>query len=386
VKNPDSLLTLDSPSPLTGVLHADALAVDNSRSVTPAEAKDTAIATTADVGLVVPGAIPGFPIVISASTVVAKSSSHASALTAGSSFSGSTVQDLVVNGTRYADISTPTTIDVYDPVTHSLEGHLYVLENVGTGAAAQTAQPEGTAPNQAFNSGLSVNGLRLSLVVAGIHTDVTVAHADSTASFPAGLGCQPFPSVRADAYVLDTPNLNPPAGQVKNGLVTLPSTGGIVDSAVLDLSPLGTATGATHVEGAITLLPTTTAAAGARATLNSLNLLGGLITATTVRSTSSSSGTTSSGTTTIEHLVIGGFDVCAELGLQSICTPDPNTVLLIDDETVLVVLNERIPGSNTTELRVNAVHVYVIGKDNPFGLPVGAELVLSSSFSGDRLP
>src|SRR6185369_4278046 len=159
----------------------------------------TALATTANVQLAVPGAVTGFPIVISASTVVSRSESHASALTAGSSFGGSTVQNLVVNGTRYGNINTPTTIDVYDPVLHVLEGHLYVLENVGTGAAQPLAQPEGTAPNQSFNSGLSVNGLRLSLVVAGIHTDVTVAHADSRASFPAGLGCQPFPSVRADA-------------------------------------------------------------------------------------------------------------------------------------------------------------------------------------------
>jgi hypothetical protein len=333
----------------------------------------------------VPGALVGFPITISASTLVARSQSHASAVTAGSSFGGSTVQNLVINGTTYANINTPTTIDVHDPLTGQIEGHVYVLESTGTGAAQPTTEPEGTAPNQAFKSGLSVNALHVVLNVAGIHTDVVVAHADSTASFPAGLGCQPFPSVRGDAYVLDTPNLNPPLGEVKNGLVTLPSTGGTVDSAIADLSPLGTGTGLTHVDGAISLVPTT-AQSHASATLNTLSLLGGAITATTVRSTSDTVGSTSTGSTTIEHLVIGGTDICALLGLSSICSPTENRVLLIDNNTVIVELRETIPGGDTSELRVNAVHVFVIGKGNPLGLPVGAEVVLSSSYSGVRLP
>jgi hypothetical protein len=379
VKNPDSLLTLDSPAPAAGVLHAEALSVVNSRSVSPAGALDTAIAKTANVRLNVPG------LLLSADTVVARSQSNASALTSGSSMAGSTVQNLVINGTKYADISTPTTIDVKDPITGILEGHVYVLQNVGSGAAQPTPQPEATANGPAFKSGLSVNAIHVSLTVAGINTDVVVAHADSAASFPAGLGCQPFPSVRGDAYVLDTPNLNPPLGEVKNGLVTLPSTGGTVDSAIADLSPLGVGVGLTHTDGSITLLPTT-AHAFSSATLNDLNLLGGAITATTVKSTSNTTGATSTGTTTIEHLVIGGVDVCDLLGLNSICTPPENSVLLLDDDTIIVELRETIRGTNTSEMRVNAVHIFVIGKGNPFNLPVGAEIVLSSSFSGDRLP
>jgi uncharacterized repeat protein (TIGR01451 family) len=378
-KNPDSLLTLDSPAPAAGVLHVEALSVDNSRNVSPAAALDTAIAKTANVRLAIPG------LTLSADTVVARSQSNATALTSGSSLAGSTVQNLVINGTKYADINTPTTIDVKDPLTGVLEGHVYVLQNVGTGAAKPTAQPESTATGPAFKSGLTVNAIHVSVTVAGINTDVVVAHAESAAAFPAGLGCQPFPSVRGDAYVLDTPNLNPPLGEVQNGLVTLPSTGGTVDSAIADLSPLGVGAGLTHTDGSITLLPTS-AHAFSSATLNDLNLLGGAITATTVRSTSSTTGASSTGTTTIEHLVIGGVDICDALGLSSICTPAPNTVLLLDNDTIIVELRETITGTDTSEMRVNAVHIFVIGKGNPLNLPVGAEVVLSSSFSGDRLP
>jgi uncharacterized repeat protein (TIGR01451 family) len=379
VTNPDQVLSLDSPAPVAGVLHLGLLTVDNSRSVTPAEASDTATATTANLRLAVPAV--GAPITISASTLVARSQSHASALTSGSSLGGSTVQNLVINGTTYGNISTPTTIDVRDPLTGLLEGHVYVLQSSGTGAAQPVAQPQAGA----FGSGLSVNALHVVLDVAGVHTDVVVAHADSTASFPAGLGCQPFPSVRGDAYVLDTPNLNPPLGEVKNGLVTLPSTGGTADSAIADLSPLGTGTGLTHVGGTITLLPTT-AQAHASATLNTLNLLGGAITATTVRSTSDTVGATSTGSTTIEHLVIGGADICDLLGLTDVCSPQENQVLLIDNDTLIVELRETIRGGDTSEMRVNAVHIFVVGKGNPLNLPVGAEVVLSSSYSGVRLP
>ncbi|MEJ7765260.1 MAG: choice-of-anchor P family protein, partial [Acidimicrobiales bacterium] len=109
-----------------------------------------------------------------------------------------------------------------------------------------------------------------------------------------------------------------------------------------------------------------------------LNLASGAIAATTVKATSTTTSGASSGST-IENLVIAGTNVCSTLGLTATCSPPPNTVLVLDNASSIVVLNEQLDQNG---LRVNAVHIYVIGAGNPFGLPAGAEIVISSAYSG----
>jgi hypothetical protein len=84
--------------------------------------------------------------------------------------------------------------------------------------------------------------------------------------------------------------------------------------------------------------------------------------------------------TTIAKVVLGGQDLCVLLGLTSTCTPPPNTKLLDLSKTLTIVLNEQLTSNGVTT--VNAVHVYVLGAGNPLGLPIGSDLVISSSTAG----
>jgi len=115
------------------------------------------------------------------------------------------------------------------------------------------------------------------------------------------------------------------------------------------------------------------------------------ITADLVRAEASASASgeptaSASGSTTIADLVIGGTNVCETLGLEAQCTPAVNTVLP-SAATILIVLNEQIVGPSgpgVADITVNAIHVYILGKDNPFDLPVGAEIIISSAHADAR--
>lgn len=367
VQNPDRLIQVDE-SVGDASVGADLLSVVESHSVDNTGAEDTAMATTAGISISVPG------VELSTSSVVARSSSSATAFDAGSTRDGSKVQDLVVNGTIYGDVSEPITITVTDPLL-GVMAEVFVLETTPSGAAAGETQPV----DGFFVSGQEVNAIHVAVhdnpaTPVNEATDVIVAHAESRATFPSGLACgESIPWVAGDAYLLDTPKLEPPAGATQLGLVTLGSTGGDETSAVADTSPLGAVTGQTHTDGTLDPLE-----AHSSAVYENVDLQGEAIKATTIESGSDTVGATSTGFTTIADLVIAGTDVCSALGRSSTCQPAPNTVLVLDEGNVIVLLNEQISDGG---LRVNAVHIFVVGEGNPFGLPVGAEIVLSSSFT-----
>lgn len=368
VENPDRLIQVGE-SVGDASVGANFLSVVESNSIDNTGAEDTALATTAGVSINIP------VVELRASSVVARSSTSATAFGAGSSRDGSKVQDLVVNGTTYGDVTTAQTIEVTDPLLGGVVAEVFVLETTPSGAAAGETQPV----DDFFVSGLEVNAIHVAVkdnpaTPVNEATDVIVAHAESRAKFPSGLACgESIPLVAGDAYLLDTPNLEPPAGATKLGLVTLGSTGGDETSAVADTSPFGAITGQTHTEGTLDPLEAHSSAA-----YENVDLLSGAITASTIESGSDTVGATSTGSTTIADLVIAGTDVCATLTLSPTCEPAPNTVLLLDEGNVIVLLNEQIVDGG---LRVNAVHIFVVGAGNPFGLPVGAEIVLSSSFT-----
>jgi hypothetical protein len=328
--------------------------------------------------------VPGV-LHLQASSVVAKTTSQASASGAGSSRGGSLIQNLIINDHEFGNVSEPTTINVLDPLSGDVLAEVHLLQTTRTGAAAGGTQPDGNL----FSSGIAVNGIHVKVHALDL-ADLVVSHADSKASFPSGIGCGgSIPSVSGSGYALGV-NLRPDSsdgidlGNVKVAEVNLPSTGGQDDAvlASVDVPDVVKATAAeAHTTGEITDKDGDNEPVEAHtlARTAGLNLLDGAITARVIEATSDSTPAASSGSTTIAELVIGGTNVCEALGLESLCTPEPNTELIIPGGPVIVELNEQIPEPGG--LTVNAVHIWVLGKGNPFGLPVGADIVISNAHS-----
>lgn len=67
--------------------------------------------------------------------------------------------------------------------------------------------------------------------------------------------------------------------------------------------------------------------------------------------------------------MIGGIDVCSSLGIEAICEPDPDTVLLLAGFDTVVLLNEQLTAEG--EITVNAIHIFVLGESNPSGCRPG---------------
>jgi len=362
------------PDPFGGTAPlARVIQVDEETTDTATSASSNGVATALGVNIA-----PG-PIHVQASSIVARSASQASITGAGSSSGGSRVQDMIVNGTRHGDITEPVTIIVRDPVAGIALGEVHVLEETPSGAAAGDGQPSGNAD---FDSGLAINGIRVvvydqPLTPIDDSSEIIVAHAASDARFLSGIGCVTAPSVGGDAAAIQVRGLTPNAGDTTVGRVTLPSTGGSDSASLLDVSlPSGvSATGTTSTNGSTSQDPEAAEAHG-RAVIEAAVMFGPLVRATLIEATADATLAGTSGATTIADLVINGRDVCDELGLQSTCTPAANTVLLLGSDTI-VMLNEQIAEPNG--LRVNAVHIWLVGDGNPFGLPAGAEIILSSA-------
>jgi hypothetical protein len=226
---------------------------------------------------------------------------------------------------------------------------------------------------------MAVNGLRVELAdlptpLLNEASHLVVAHAESSATFPSGLPCgtEHLPLVAGDAYVVDATTTAPPLVASRVGLVELGSTGGDESAALASLAPVGVGTGETRTNGSLDPAKVTSLARLAK-----LDLLSGAIRATALEATADSASGSATGNAVIAHLELAGTNICAALGLQDTCTPAADTVLLLDSGRILVVLNEHVGSGG--DLRVNAVHVYVLGKGNPLGLPVSAEVVLSSA-------
>jgi uncharacterized repeat protein (TIGR01451 family) len=380
--NPGEVLSIPDPfgsdTPLLKLL-----SVSESDDSTADQESHSATATALGVDLNVPGVVH-----IKADTVVAKTTSQASGTSAGSSRGGSLIQGLVINDVNYGVVSEPTTVLVRDPLSGDVLAEVHLLETTRTGAAAGEAQPNGDTE---FASGIAVNGIHVKVHLLDL-VDLIVSHSESSAEFPSGLGCDgEIPAVSGSAYALGI-NLKPDSddgidlGSVKIAEVNLPITGGHDKATLADVSVPGVV--AASVAGAETQgeitdgddEDTVPVEATSEAHVALVNLLDGTIRARAVDVISHSEvDQDPTGSTEIAYLEIGGTDVCAAIGLDSICKPEPNTELLIPGGPILVVLNEQIPEPGG--LTVNGVHIWILGKDNPFGLPVGADIVISNAHS-----
>ena len=380
--NPGEVLSIPDPfgsdSPLLRLL-----SVSESDDSTAEQESHSATATALGVDLNVPGVLH-----LQADTVVAKTTSQASATSAGSSRGGSLIQGLVINGVSYGAVSEPTTVLVRDPLSGDVLAEVHLLETTRSGAAAGDEQPNADTE---FASGIAVNGIHVKVHLLDL-VDLIVSHSESSASFPSGLGCGgQIPAVSGSAYALGI-NLKPDSedgidlGSVKVAEVNLPITGGEDKATLLDVNVPGVVAAGVAgagTEGEITDgddEDTVPIEATSEAHVANADLLDGTITAEVIDVISHSEvGQEPTGETKIVDLEIGGTDVCEAIGLQSICTPEPNTTLLIPGGPILVVLNEQIPEPGG--LTVNAVHIWILGKDNPFGLPIGADIVIANAHS-----
>jgi hypothetical protein len=191
--------------------------------------------------------------------------------------------------------------------------------------------------------------------------------------------------------------------------VTLPSAGGTDDAIVKQIGPIAgmdttlvaSGTGESHTTGQIDD-SNNTANSTSLARVEKLDVLanssvpgGELIEARVVESacesSATSSGSASSGNAEILGLKIAGNNVCTGLMIDPACTPEPNTDLPLLPMGTLLRLNEQYcdggtptpavtpscTGPNASGITVNAIHIFIVGENNPLGLPVGADVVIS---------
>jgi len=120
-------------------------------------------------------------------------------------------------------------------------------------------------------------------------------------------------------------------------------------------------------------------ASTAIATVNGLNLLGGLVTADAVKSVSSSISSSGGFSTSSAGTI---FTNAAVLGLPILIDVAPNTRIVLPG-IGYVILNEQISkvDSTSASLTVNAVHIHV-SQTNVLGLPIGAQLIVANAQSG----
>src|SRR5439155_11398227 len=135
------------------------------------------------------------------------------------------------------------------------------------------------------------------------------SHAESKAQFPTGTPCSTSTPYVIGSAVIANELLTYPTGPtiVQVNPIVLPSTGGDVSATIntLDLLPLaGSATGADASHG--TLSPRQV---NSVADVESGSLLGGAITATTIKSTAAATTSSLTGSTTIVNLRIGNLPI-----------------------------------------------------------------------------
>jgi uncharacterized repeat protein (TIGR01451 family) len=374
-KNPDSVLTIGipplAPTVLSGTVGV--VPVQNNRTVDATHAEDEAVATVADVNLVVAG------VPVTAKVVSARSDSTATGSSAQSSMDGSQVVGLKVGTGVAQDYSNPTVVPVVNLLGVKV-AEIAVLEQVGRSGAAVGGSAGAQPQNGLFNSGLGVNGLHVRLLDGT--ADVIVAHADSKAAFPTLSPCALAGGYVVGSAFVANEVLDYPTGPTTVSVVpvTLGSAGGSQSGAAnaLDLAVIGATSGTGTADTAGTLDPAKVDSDAAVQKLVVKNGASTALSATLVQAHASANGSPSG--TTIAKLVIGGTDVCAALGLTATCTPAPNTKLLDLSKTLTIVLNEQL--SNSGVLTVNAVHIFVLGAGNPLGLPVGSDLIISSATAG----
>ena len=156
--------------------------------------------------------------------------------------------------------------------------------------------------------------------------------------------------------------------------VVLPPDGGMVENEVLGVSVPGTVVSDTLRVMTSGAIGASTASAQSSATVEAVNIVGGLVTAKLVVAMASSTANGTTATSNAEGSTLVGLTVNG-LPLGDV-SPPPNTRIDIPGVGT-VFLNEQIPGGDgvhTTALTVNMIHVVLTGA-------VAGDIIVASAHS-----
>lgn len=341
-------------------------AVASKSSLTP-NPSSTATATTLGVNLL-SGAV-------TATKVHAVSQSSASLDAASYNSTGSHMSNLKINGNPVTNLAPNKKVLVKNPLLPTqILAEAVLYEESGSSSL-------GSGKAQAKHS---VNMIHVTLLKPfgplSKGTEIIVAHAESDALSPAD-PCPSTTSVSGRAFTAFAEGrLGPdeePIATVQVGDASLPPTGGADDTHVLLVTaPPAVLAASGHDSTSGSLAPNPNATA--RSTVQTANVLGGLVTADVldVKSTSMADGTTAGTAFEVRflNLVVNGNPVPTQ-------NPSPNTTIAIpqpNGNLVLIVLNEQVintNGTSDTEGTVNAIHAYVF---NDSGALEGEVIVASA--------
>ncbi len=358
---------------IPGVVSAKFLNSSSDAEVTQTQAKDVSTASVANINLL-NGAVE-------AKTVEADAEATATGAGAAANSFGSTIQSLKIGGVPVANIRPGTVLAVPGV------GNLFVYDR-------QVNVVEGD-PNTA---GIVVDMLRLEVTLGALNgTTIVISRAAANASFPATTFCGARPEGTVSGFAaVARVRTNPLLAALD--FVTagpIPESGGADSAQVALVGPIFS--GTTKLVGAQAATAETsgtfdgvTAIAESHAEVASLEalkagaspaLLTGRFVAADSSSEADAGGADSVGSTTLVDVKINGTNVCTSLGLASTCTPAPNTEIVTG--LVLIRLNEQVETTVglSTEITVNAIHVFILAAGNPFGLPAGADVIISQVHS-----
>ena len=156
--------------------------------------------------------------------------------------------------------------------------------------------------------------------------------------------------------------------------VVLPPGGGMVENEVLGVSVPGTVRSDTLRVTTSGAIGASTASAQSSATVEAVDIAGGLVTATLVVAMASSTANGTTATSNAEGSTLVGLTVNG-LPLGDV-SPPPNTRIDIPGVGT-VFLNEQVPGGDgvhTTALTVNMIHVVLVGA-------VAGDIIVASAHS-----
>jgi hypothetical protein len=398
----DAVLSVAVPG---GALDAQVLSASSSSNVTakPAAAVNTSGSEVADVRIL--GGL------VTARKVTAVARTEASSTASTFSSLGSAFQDLTVQGVAQNNVNPNTTIDLPQAL-YGPGSFVKLYERVGSTGTP----PSGDLNGGLFTADLTVNMIRVHITdylpaVLGNQTlDVIVASATSHAEFAQILLCPPQ-TVSGHGFVLSE-TTQPALAPAVVGFVDIQANGGF-DHQNLDAVAAPTAdNGALPAGSILSSGASVSESQGATFTdasaASTFAEVGGVpcilragqctVSARVIRSQSNSqaaaSGTSSNADgTQLLGVNVLGTDVCAMLGLESTCTPPPNTRI---DLAALgfVMLNEQFCDNNGTlaascangsvaghaGLTVRGIHL-VVTVPNVLGLAPGVEIIVSEAHS-----
>jgi hypothetical protein len=399
----DAVLSVAVPG---GALDAQVLSASSSSNVTakPAAAVNTSGSEVADVRIL--GGL------VTASKVTAVARTEASSTASTFSSLGSAFQNLTVQGVAQNNVNPNTTIDLPQAL-YGPGSFVKLYERVG----ATGTPPPGNLTGGLFTADLTVNMIRVHITdylpaVLGNQTlDVIVASATSHAEFAQILLCPPQ-TVSGHGFVLRE-TTQPALAPVVVGFVDIQANGGF-DHQNLDTVAAPTADNGAGLPAGSILTAGASVSESQGATFTDASAastfaeVGGVpcilragqctVSAQVIRSQSNSqaaaSGTSSNADgTQLLGVNVLGTDVCAMLGLESTCTPPPNTRIDLAG-LGFVMLNEQFCDNNGTlaascangsvaghaGLTVRGIRL-VVTVPNVLGLAPGVEIIVSEAHS-----